>query len=182
MIQNEFYFVRHGQTEANAEELMAGGGWDVALNDIGEKQALIAAEIFSREVDRFDHIFVSDMTRTRQTAVSIQERYPDTPVTFTKDLIEWKVGDWEKQPWAKVQQDFYDRADPPGGEPREAFKSRIWSGVKKCVEKPGKNLIVSHGGVWWYLMKIMQLKPFLVENCTPYRVWQTGEIWRSEAL
>ena len=163
-----FFFVRHGETDANANSLMAGGGWDIPLNRIGEAQSLVATEILLRTVPHLDHIFVSSMQRARQTSAAISEEYPKARVHDVPGLIEWKFGAWEKTPWEDVRADFLDNQDPPQGETRVEFQQRIHAGLEACLSHPGEKLIVAHGGVWWYIMKIIGLEPFLVENCTPY--------------
>jgi len=61
-------FVRHGQTASNASKILQG--WDCpGLDDVGHEQALRVAEALKDE--KVDFIYVSDITRAKQTAEKI---------------------------------------------------------------------------------------------------------------
>ena len=64
------YVVRHGQTDYNVKKLYQGRK-DIPLNEIGKKQAMEMAEKF-RDI-KIDKIFVSPLTRAKQTAECISK-------------------------------------------------------------------------------------------------------------
>ena len=79
-----FYFVRHGQTEANRMRLLAGSGLDYELNDEGRAQAgRLAMAIAgsgaapSAQVSPFSlspmpkRLFASQLKRAHQTAQTL---------------------------------------------------------------------------------------------------------------
>src|SRR6187401_2989952 len=76
-----FYFIRHGRTEANVKQLMAGGNNDILLNDEGHAQAAKAALILKDKCPEIQTICVSTMTRAKQTAGYINSH-------LNKPLIE----------------------------------------------------------------------------------------------
>lgn len=63
------YFVRHGETRANAEGYLAGP--DEPLSDTGQHQANAVAER-TKSID-FELLFASDFLRAQQTAGAISE-------------------------------------------------------------------------------------------------------------
>lgn len=72
---DHFYFIRHGQTDANLQGLMCGASWDISLNDTGTKQAEGAAFTLRQAVTSLGAICVSPMIRARQTAEIIAKQY-----------------------------------------------------------------------------------------------------------
>jgi hypothetical protein len=61
----EIYFVRHGQSQANARNAYAG--WDdVGLTDMGREQAKAVASVI-KDLD-IDAIICSDLSRSHETA------------------------------------------------------------------------------------------------------------------
>lgn len=53
-----FYFIRHGQTDANKNHQMWGGDWDLPLNETGRQQAQVTAQEQSELLATVDLIYV----------------------------------------------------------------------------------------------------------------------------
>lgn len=177
MPQKSFYFVRHGQTDANAQGLMCGGGWDVSLNEIGKGQASQLAEQVASLSPQIEHIFISPMLRTQQTAEALNALLK-APMTTIEGLREWCVGDWEKMPWDETPNPFTTKENPTNGETLEQFDDRIIETMKSIFDKDKESfLIVSHGAFAHRLFSFLGLEGFLVENCTIYHVESQRSHW-----
>ena len=51
-----FYYIRHGETEVNVQNLLCGSDWDAELTDKGIQQAIdVANNIFSK-INKIRHV------------------------------------------------------------------------------------------------------------------------------
>ena len=184
-MSDAFYFLRHGQTDANAQDLIAGGGWDVDLNPTGIAQAQAAARILQAHAASIRSICSSSMLRTRQTtaiaAVDLR-----VPTTFNQDLVEWHVGQWERTSFSAVAPQFLGDGEPPDGETRDQFRIRVKAGLRSALAQPASVLIVSHGGVWQRICELLDMPVTRIENCVPHRVCRIAVggrwAWQAEKL
>lgn len=88
-MNNEYTFVRHGQTFWNKNGVMHGQ-YDIPLNYTGVKQAeKIAGELKS---EFFDLCFCSPLTRARSTAVTILRHHRNTKILYDDRLKELSKG------------------------------------------------------------------------------------------
>lgn len=151
------FLLRHGQTVANSLSKYAGT-WDVALNDIGRRQAEVLAERL-RDVT-FDAAVSSHLSRAKDTAAAILGFHPGVPLEVDRDLAEWDFGDLEGKDFGCLTIEYPEFArqlqDPrteiiawPGGESNADFKRRIDRGLDRLLSKYRRNrvAIVTHGGV-----------------------------------
>ncbi|HJQ94013.1 MAG TPA: histidine phosphatase family protein, partial [Candidatus Thermoplasmatota archaeon] len=67
------YLVRHGQTTANAEEIIQGPRIDAALSELGLRQATSVGEALARAP--IQAVYTSPLTRARQTAEAVVQRH-----------------------------------------------------------------------------------------------------------
>lgn len=164
-MEEKFYFVRHGQTDANLTNRAAGSGWDIELNETGLNQAKTLAESermsLCREVRT---ICVSPMTRAMQTARAINEVL-QAPLVIIDDLKEWHLGDWEKGYWSDLPSLYSPDSHPPNGESQLEFGMRIKSGLAAALACEGPVMIVAHGGVWHAISKLLSLPKSPIDNC-----------------
>jgi broad specificity phosphatase PhoE len=175
-----FYFVRHGQTDANKQGLMCGRGWNIELNEAGIDQAKAARDLLNAEND-LGTFYVSSMIRTRQTAQILNEHL-NLPVSHLQDLEEWDVGEWDRRLWADVKDKFLSGVEPPGGESRSQFRDRVIAVLSQCAESVAPAILVSHGGVWQVIQQYLGIEPIKAENgvviaCT----YQSGR-WQARML
>ena len=87
----EFYFIRHGQSESNAEPgLVAGRSHDSDLTPKGEEQARRLGARLGAEGVRFDRIYCSTYVRAARTAriMAAAMGTPDKPIVEAYDLRE----------------------------------------------------------------------------------------------
>ena len=180
---NEFYFVRHGQTDANLQGIMCGGMWDLALNATGFEQAAEAAVHLKSRVPVLNSICTSPLIRTQQTAGFFAEAY-GLALLLIDDLREWKIGSWEKVPFESIKEEFLGTGEPPnGGETRAVFHARVAKAFEICSHEKAPTLIVSHGGVGLALQKILGTDAARIENCVPHHVYRNSNgIWKAEIV
>jgi probable phosphoglycerate mutase len=140
----ELWLVRHGETPASRDRLLAG--WtDVPLTEEGERQA---ASLRPRLVGQeFASVWSSDLQRAVHTARLAWggEARRDTR------LREISFGELEGRAWDElepVQRDAITRFtgwSAPGGESLDAVRARVLSLVDGLGA--GRHLLFTHGGV-----------------------------------
>ncbi len=151
------YFVRHGETDWNAEGRMQGQQ-DIPLNDVGRLQARDVAEKLREaapHVETLDFV-CSPMLRTRQTMEIMRAALGLDPQAYRIDdrLRELTFGSWEGLTWKEVRARDPEgaarrKADkwgyvPPSGESYAMLAERI-EGFLASVERD--MVVVAHGGV-----------------------------------
>jgi broad specificity phosphatase PhoE len=181
-LMSEFYFVRHGQTDANVQGIMCGGVWDLELNPTGHEQARLASLRFKEQIKEIKTICVSPMIRAQQTAGYFAEHFA-RPITKVDELREWDFGSWEKVRFESIKQEFFGETDPIGGESRKIFHERIKKALEKCHAFESPTLLVAHGGVGLALMKHLEIDMTHIANCVPHRLYKThAGIWNFEII
>lgn len=152
------YIVRHGESEANRAELMAGHS-DFPLTDKGREQARITAEAL-RDV-KFDAIYSSDLIRALETAVAHAELRGLTVDSVRREegLRELYMGEWEAMSFTDLEAKYgeiytvtwkrgFGSFTAPGGESVHGLAQRVASTIARiATETGGENILVaSHGG------------------------------------
>ena len=112
------YFIRHGQTDWNAEGRLQGQR-DIGLNAVGQGQAADAADrLAALAGDRLAEadFIASPLSRTRRTMETLRDRLGLAPTEYRSDprLMEIHFGAWEGQTWAEIR-----RRDPGGAGARD---------------------------------------------------------------
>ncbi|WP_375456754.1 histidine phosphatase family protein [uncultured Methylobacterium sp.] len=112
------YFVRHGQTDWNAEGRLQGQR-DIDLNAVGRGQAEQAADrlraLAGDGLAEADFV-ASPLVRTRRTMEILRARLDLPPAAYRTDarLKEIHFGAWEGRTWAEIRQ-----RDPAGAGARD---------------------------------------------------------------
>jgi len=176
-----FYFMRHAQTDAHVKKLICGGCWDLPLNSEGLVQAKVAAGMYTSAFGHIDRIFCSPLVRARQTA-EVFSHSLQVPITVEEGLKEWMLGDWDRQPYESIPDLFTRADDPPKGEKRKDFEKRIGSSLAALANEKGPVLIVSHGAVWFSLLKILKIESRHIGSVLPYRFDSNGEKYTIRGL
>ncbi len=159
------YFIRHGETDWNAEGRLQGQR-DIPLNDLGRVQAAEAGVILKSLVPQVDDLdwWVSPLGRTRETAERAREAIGLHPPYYKTDdrLKELTFGRWEGLTWRELRQ--FDPAGaaerkrskwtavPPGGESYEMLTQRV-EGFLGVISR--ETVLISHGGVARALMTLI---------------------------
>ena len=155
-----FVIVRHGQTTANAAQIIQGQQ-DWPLNEQGKAQALAVAEALAGE--DFAVAYSSDLSRAMDTARAIASKHPGLNVTPEPDLREWCFGTWEGLPIAELAPKLVLLRDenlalrPPGGETCLDLRKRVADCLLRLAQEHlGQTvLVVSHGGAIAQMFRMM---------------------------
>jgi len=153
--------IRHGETSANAQGILAGRLAGVHLNERGIEQARAAGQRISELP--IAALVSSPLERTRQTAKLLRNELESTPRIATDvRLTECDYGDWSglslkklaKQPlWTDIQRKP-SLVTFPGGEAMATMAHRAVSAVRTINERVANEqgpdaiwVAVSHGDV-----------------------------------
>jgi broad specificity phosphatase PhoE len=153
------YFVRHGQTDWNAEARLQGQT-DTELNDVGRGQAdrngaLLKALI--PEPGLFDFV-ASPLKRTRETMERLRAAMGLVPSAYRTDprLMELHYGGWEGSTLAEIEQrepGSVGRRDRdkwnflPPGDDAESYE-KLMRRVKPWLDALARPTVcVTHGGI-----------------------------------
>ncbi len=157
---NKFYYMRHGQTKANAERFMCGGATDLPLTELGQQQAEQAADFILNRLNpklEITKFCVSPLVRAQQTAAALNSHLR-LPQEIVPELREWVVGQWEGRPWSELHDDYFSDQNPPGGETRQELKDRAAQALHKILVADNV-FIVAHGVVWDTIAGILNIQP-----------------------
>lgn len=165
MPQPDIAFIRHGETDWNAQARLQGQR-DIPLNAVGRIQA---AEAGRRLRDlpappMPDDWIVSPLGRTRETADLARDAIglPAGRYHLEPRLMELTFGAWEGHTWRELR--AIDAASvkarsrdkwafvPPGGESYAMLRDRI-GGWLRTIDRPV--VLVSHGGVARVLLVLL---------------------------
>jgi probable phosphoglycerate mutase len=161
-----FYLIRHGQSEANAARVAAGGSFDSPLNEVGREQARALAGVIAQLPVKPDVIYHSGMKRARETAEIINTALK-LDIHERRDLREHEIGEWEGVTWDIVAPKFETHENPPGGETHAQFAQRIQSVITEILEREEGRLpmMVAHGGLFHALGALYEYGMTNVQNC-----------------
>jgi probable phosphoglycerate mutase len=152
------YLARHGQTDWNVEGRMQGGT-DIPLNATGRQQAA-ALKDHLKDV-RFDAVYASTLSRSRETAEIVRGQ---VPLTSLAGLGERRFGKFEgllsnaPDTGPEFERRRWDPRDAlGGGESWVAFTDRVRSALQPIRTKhpSGTILIVGHGGTNQAVLQIL---------------------------
>jgi probable phosphoglycerate mutase len=173
--QTSFWFLRHGETDWNAQNL-SQGAVDIPLNAKGLEQARAAAlKLTGRGIAA---IVSSPVPRARVTAEIVGAALA-LPVTFDDDLREASYGVREGQPMAEWFQEWVDGVSTPDqGEPFADLLVRAVAAINRCLAQPAPVLVVAHGGLFRAIRKTMGLEANIrTPNATPYWCQPGSPAW-----
>lgn len=180
-----FYMIRHGQSEANLAQVVAGGGVDTPLSSLGRAEAEEAREIVSSLALPPRTIVHSNLSRARDTARILNTSFR-LPMQEDSDLREFDAGDLEGAPFEVFRELILKGGDPPNGERQVDFRARVRAGMGAALSAhPAPVLLVTHGGIFRGFGEIYGVALRGVRNCHlyefepkpepanfPWRVWQ----------
>jgi broad specificity phosphatase PhoE len=167
-----FYFVRHGETDWNAERRLQGQ-LDIALNDVGRRQSAqcgstLRGLIAARRKAPADFAFISSpLSRARET-IEILRSGLDLPrdgYAIEPRLAELSFGRWEGLTYAEVraldsavlavrERDKWNFTTPDGESYAQLLaRVRAWHASVK-----GDIIVAAHGGVARALMVLFGVR------------------------
>lgn len=170
LVWPELYFVRHGETDWNAEGRYQGSR-DIPLNDRGRGQAALNGELLRNLLQRSGRLatdfswYVSPLSRTRETMQNVRSRQPEPlpDVTIDPRLIEISFGIYEGHLHTDLAADTMAIAGerdagfwhfrPPQGESYDDVARRV---LDFGASLTGPSIIVSHGGILRVLRHLIE--------------------------
>jgi broad specificity phosphatase PhoE len=168
-----FWFLRHGETDWNAQGL-SQGRTDIPLNAIGLMQAARAAEaMHGRGIAT---IVASPLERALRTAQIVADAL-SLPVSTDEDLQEVAFGEQEGLPMGDWYDDWIEGSYTPAG--GESFAGLVARGVA-AINRATALLVVAHGALFRALRLALGHEPnvrtpnALPILCTPPSV---GGVW-----
>ena len=162
IIHNSFFFIRHGETDANLSNAL-GYIEDIPLNQNGEDQASEAAYILKDcEISK---IYSSNLARAKRTAEIISE-ICELEYSVSSNLAE-----------------VFDK-NSSSQENEQDFANRIVAEINFILSSCSNPLIVSHYGVFKTLIKILNLPSLACKNAQIYvfSYSESFKSWHIEAL
>jgi broad specificity phosphatase PhoE len=162
-----FWFLRHGETDWNAQNL-SQGNVDIPLNETGLAQARSAALLLRGRSIR--SLISSPMSRARVTA-EIAAAELGVPVEFDDGLREAAFGVQEGKPMLEWFQHWVDGLlTPAGAESFSALTARAVAAINRCTARPPIVLVVAHGALFRAMRGAMGHEPNVrTRNAVP--VW-----------
>ena len=153
------YLARHGQTDWNAAHRLQGS-IDTHLNAQGREQAAALAKRLAGI--RFDAVYSSTLSRTRETAAIVHGR---VPIDSLPGLNERRMGRFQgvvRDSDSTLAAEFDRRLNTPGddldgGETREQHFARVSAALDRIRRQhpAGTVLVVGHGGTNQMLLKAL---------------------------
>ncbi len=150
------YLIRHGESVANVQPIVAGMRGDVGLTERGVAQADRLRERLAQGEIAADVLIASTLPRARQTAEIIAPAL-GLPIIFDDEVQELDIGEADgmstREAWAKYgMPDFENsplRPIAPGGDSWGSFMLRVGRAFARIAsEHVGKTIVVvCHGGV-----------------------------------
>jgi probable phosphoglycerate mutase len=174
--EQTFWFLRHGETDYNAQGL-SQGALDISLNATGRSQAAQAAgKLVGQGITQ---IVSSPMVRTRETTDIVNEILA-LSVAFEPDLREVVFGGMEGKPLMPWFPEWLEgRYTPPGAETFDEVKARAATAMARVLALPGPVLIVAHGGIFRAIRDLMGMqREGLTRNAEPLLCEPTLTGWR----
>jgi probable phosphoglycerate mutase len=152
----KLYFIRHGQTDWNAQRKIQGS-CDIELNNTGVMQAKELGNKLLANNYKFSKIYSSQQKRAIQTAETLS-RVTSIEYESIAGLEEINLGVWEGLSWDEVQERYPSEYEvwstkrrymkPPEGETYDEMLQRALTAIHKIIQENCDNvLIVSHSAV-----------------------------------
>ncbi|MEM6997842.1 MAG: histidine phosphatase family protein [Patescibacteria group bacterium] len=140
------YFVRHGQSQANLDNIYAGRRINSPLTEKGIEQAeLTGMAMVSKGVED-PLVICSTMSRAVDTAKSVAAELgvDESDITYDKDLEEWDFGELSGQ--TKRSMTTAERLQIKGVESVNDFRTRIARAFLR-MPKDKDVIVVAHGDI-----------------------------------
>jgi phosphoglycerate mutase family protein len=172
----QVYFVRHGQTIWNVENKICGAT-DIALTELGHKQAIETGKKILEQGIKADEILYSPLIRAKDTALHIAE-ITGIPAREEARLKEQNFGKYESTPrdgaeFREAKKQFVNCYE--GGESMLHLAQRIYNLLDEVAVSDKTYILVAHNGIarvvqsYFYEMTNEEYAAFGVANCAVVR-------------
>ncbi|MDH3752425.1 MAG: histidine phosphatase family protein [Acidimicrobiia bacterium] len=158
MTTTRLLLVRHGESNATVQGILAGELHCTGLSDLGRRQAAALARRFDADgVHAVDALWSSQLPRARETAEILATALGGLEPNIDADLEEQRPGDADGTRFADFA-DRFGRVDhrrapftpmAPGAESFAGFHHRVGEAIYRVIgANEGESILVScHGGV-----------------------------------
>lgn len=176
ILQKEFYFIRHGQTDYNVSSNEKLDHKDVSLNVTGLQQARSIEPLIARLP--INSICYSPLKRAQQTKDAVSKRLR----AFHQEMAD--LGECSRVVWNDMISYGID-AHCNGPRHVRNFIDRVRNGMNEALSLQGPVLIIAHGGVHWAICCLMGIEDhdWIIDNCLPVHFFlhASGQ-WKAEKL
>ncbi|MBU0761216.1 MAG: histidine phosphatase family protein [Nanoarchaeota archaeon] len=138
----KIYIIRHAQSKRNAK---MESKEDAELTEVGEEQARRLGEFF-HDVN-LDRIYCSPLKRAKTTLEKIKHLVKDVPISYSKKIIEIKMGKYGKG--GKDDWRGYFKEAVESGVPYHLHRPKGGESLQECYNRAGKfylSLLKKHSG------------------------------------
>ena len=168
----QVYFVRHGQTIWNVENKICGAT-DIALTELGHKQAVETGKKILEQGIKADEILYSPLIRAKDTALHIAE-ITGIPAREEARLKEQNFGKYESTPrdgaeFREAKKQFVNCYE--GGESMLHLAQRIYNLLDEVAASDKTYILVAHNGIarvvqsYFYEMTNEEYAAAGIKNC-----------------
>lgn len=174
--RRSFYFVRHGETDANANPHIKRVDYDLPLNQRGRQQAVDAKEVAQNL--SFRKVKCSPTQRAQQTKELMLDGF-DVEYHDDDRLSECCTEVWSKM--VQLEESYGYKVCPSV----QGFLSRVIDGVASALEEEDSVFILAHGGVHWAICYHMCIEdhPWKIGNCEIVHFEPVGDThWKARVL
>ena len=180
LTRTQFWFLRHGETDWNADNL-AQGGTDIPLNARGRVQAETAAQVLRNR--SIAAIVASPLSRAHDTAKTVAATL-GLDVHLDERLREVSFGVLEGQPMTGWFPGWVDGTfTPEGGETFPDLRQRALNAINHALLRPAPVLVVAHGALFRAIRAEMGIDPHVrTPNATPYWCEPVADGWELTAF
>lgn len=170
-----FYFLRHGQTERNAQRIFQAA--DEPLNANGQAQARRASALLAAET--IVTVVCSDTRRTLETAATVAAPFGLSARPHA-GLRERNFGSLIGTSSVDIDWD----CAPAAGETLAEFVDRSAAALLHALAHPAPVLVVAHGGILYVLAGLLNvsLDAQALGNAHPLRFERADGRWRALPL
>ena len=151
MEKTTFLLIRHGESQANKEQIF-GGHYDAPLTESGLEQARITGR-FIQENYKVHKVYASDLKRAYVTGSTIAE-IVGAEIVPEPGLREIFGGEWEGKKYTQIQEKYEEafriwktrtgRARCTGGESVSELGKRIMDTLHRIAEEnPGETIVIA---------------------------------------
>jgi probable phosphoglycerate mutase len=137
------WFLRHGESEANARGIYAGGGEDSPLTANGQAQARRAIEKLPSDIS---WIVTSPLVRAYETAAIIRDLLNrGIQLEVENRVAEYNMGAMSGMAYRDIATE--EMVSQFGAEDPRAFWLRVTAALDELLQRDGTGLLVAHTGV-----------------------------------
>lgn len=177
------YFMRHAQSEANLNNILASQ-LDFPLTNKGHNDAVLIAKEFSQE-HHITRLIGSPLSRAQQTAAPFADRF-QLPVENEARVTEQQLGKYAGKTYEELNDEenyCHDRAKrwswipEGGGESYSMIVDRLMPFFQSLPEEGNEDiLVVTHA------VTMRMIKAILINSLPeyPHDIAHNGEVWKVE--